>query len=166
MTFTTCTLVASFILFRGFNTTDAVNTLSLICGFLVIFSGVYLLNLSREDPDGYNSMASKYENGIPTDGIAGFETRRSMQLRRSSENLARRLSHNRSLSLTDQRLIHSYEAENGAFGLGDLAGDSDDEGGRARRKSRGSIEVRANGVHFVDDDEYSPPRRPSGDERR
>ncbi|KAG9948457.1 DUF803-domain-containing protein, partial [Aureobasidium melanogenum] len=34
VTFTTCTLVASFILFQGFNTSDAVNTISLLCGFL------------------------------------------------------------------------------------------------------------------------------------
>ena len=46
--FTTATIVASAILFQGFNTTDATNTLSLICGFLIIFMGVYLLNISRQ----------------------------------------------------------------------------------------------------------------------
>lgn len=49
VTFTTATLCASFILFSGFNTTDTINTLSLICGFLITFTGVYLLNLSRTD---------------------------------------------------------------------------------------------------------------------
>jgi hypothetical protein len=46
--FTTATIVASAILFQGFNTTGGVNTISLICGFLVIFMGVYLLNISRQ----------------------------------------------------------------------------------------------------------------------
>ncbi|KAF1986374.1 DUF803-domain-containing protein [Aulographum hederae CBS 113979] len=89
VTFTTATLLASFILFRGFNTADAVNTISLLCGFLVIFTGVYLLNLSREDPEGIKlgrtaPASSIFDDAAPTDGIAGFTTRRSMQARRSS----------------------------------------------------------------------------------
>ncbi|WVQ83312.1 hypothetical protein IAT38_005451 [Cryptococcus sp. DSM 104549] len=46
--FTTATIIASAILFSGFNTPGGVNTISLICGFLIIFMGVYLLNISRE----------------------------------------------------------------------------------------------------------------------
>jgi hypothetical protein len=46
--FTTCTIIASAILFQGFNTTGGVNTVSLLCGFLIIFMGVYLLNISRQ----------------------------------------------------------------------------------------------------------------------
>lgn len=46
--FTTATIIASAILFQGFNTTDAVNTISLLCGFLTIFMGVFLLNISRQ----------------------------------------------------------------------------------------------------------------------
>jgi magnesium transporter len=45
--FSTATVVASLILFQGFNTTDATNTLSLLCGFVVTFLGVHLLNISR-----------------------------------------------------------------------------------------------------------------------
>ncbi|KAK0437218.1 magnesium transporter NIPA-domain-containing protein [Armillaria borealis] len=45
--FSSSTIVASLILFQGFNTTDATNTISLISGFIVIFLGVHLLNLSR-----------------------------------------------------------------------------------------------------------------------
>src|SRR5271154_4464066 len=59
VTFTTATLCASFILFRGFNTSDAVNTLSLLSGFLVIFTGVYLLNLSRGDPNGHRLISGQ-----------------------------------------------------------------------------------------------------------
>ena len=72
VTFTTATLCASFVLFQGFNTADAVNTISLLCGFLVIFTGVYLLNLSRGDPDGHTLLNGKVSNGIPTDGIASI----------------------------------------------------------------------------------------------
>ncbi|EMF14885.1 DUF803-domain-containing protein [Sphaerulina musiva SO2202] len=102
VTFTTCTLTASFIMFRGFNTADAVNTISLLCGFLTIFTGVYLLNLSREDPDGMNAGIKSARDGrgqyhdidgIPTDGLAGLQTRLSMQSRRSGE-----LHHRRSNS--------------------------------------------------------------------
>lgn len=39
--------MASLILFQGLNTSGGVNTLSLICGFITTFLGVYLLNLSR-----------------------------------------------------------------------------------------------------------------------
>jgi magnesium transporter len=132
VTFTTATLCASFILFRGFNTTDAVNTLSLLCGFLVIFSGVYLLNLSRKDPDGTHMMNGKAigDDAIPTDPMSGISTRRSMQARRSLD------PHRRSSSITSNfslqgiqvrrhdesaGLMHSYDVEQGAFGLSDLA---------------------------------------------
>lgn len=56
--FTTSTIIASAILFQGFNTTDAGKTVSLICGFLIIFMGVYLLNLSREpeSPKGHSAL--------------------------------------------------------------------------------------------------------------
>ncbi|KAG8978743.1 hypothetical protein FRC05_010017 [Tulasnella sp. 425] len=48
--FTTCTIVASIILFQGFNTTDTANSVSLVTGFIIIFIGVHLLNISRK-PD-------------------------------------------------------------------------------------------------------------------
>lgn len=43
--FTTATITASAIMFQGWNTTSLTNTVSLICGFLIIFSGVYLLDM-------------------------------------------------------------------------------------------------------------------------
>ncbi|KAG5300488.1 DUF803 domain-containing protein [Histoplasma ohiense] len=129
VTFTTATLCASFILFHGFNTTDPVNTISLLCGFLVIFAGVYLLNLSRSDPDGI-SLAGKTneDDGVPTDGIASIQTRLSLQNRRSMDR------HRRSSSSIEyyggpsdrEGLMRSYDVESGAFGLQDLAEESDD----------------------------------------
>ncbi|KAI9827714.1 MAG: hypothetical protein M1832_004203 [Thelocarpon impressellum] len=131
VTFTTATLCASFILFSGFNTTDAVNTLSLLSGFLVIFAGVYLLNLSRGDPDGHKLLNGHISEGIPTDGIAGIQTRRSMQARRSSIEAGRLSSGSLSYGRGDREgLIHAYDEENGDFGLTDLAEESegDDKG--------------------------------------
>ena len=142
VTFTTATLCASFILFQGFNTVDAVNTISLLCGFLVIFAGVYLLNLAREDPDGHKMMNGKMvgDEGIPTDPVASLQTRRSMQARRSSAD-----PHRRSSSLTfhvggggsreSDGLIHSYDVEHGAFGLTDLEEESDGNGEASRRQN-------------------------------
>lgn len=134
VTFTTATLCASFILFKGFNTADAVNTLSLLSGFLVIFAGVYLLNLSRGDPDGHRLLNGSIEDGVPTDAIASLQTRRSMQARRSLE--AHRLS-NGSVGFSNREdregLIHSYDEENGGFGLSDLTEDSEGINGALHR---------------------------------
>lgn len=164
VTFTTCTLVASFVLFKGFNTTDAVNTISLLCGFLTTFAGVYLLNLSREDPDGRSMMGgtnSQYDgpDGIPTDALGAVLTRRSMQSRRSSD---RRRSHSGNLgsriSGEDTGLMHNYDVEsaNGdsGFGLGELSEGHDSDDGYPR-KSFGSVTINgmagsANGKVHVD----------------
>lgn len=90
VTFTTFTLLASFILFRGFNTASAVNIISLLIGFLIIFSGVYLLNISRKDNEGRNREIFGVHNGkdmAPLDnGVGGFSSmRRSLQVNRSVE---------------------------------------------------------------------------------
>lgn len=97
VSFTTATLVALFILFRGFNTTLSINIISLICGFIIIFMGVYLLNISRkhknedllpvstEDPDTERLFGSgKNLNDIPLDNVVGggISMRRSLQLHR------------------------------------------------------------------------------------
>ncbi|RVX72652.1 hypothetical protein B0A52_04050 [Exophiala mesophila] len=146
VTFTTATLCASFILFSGFNTTDAVNTISLLCGFLVIFAGVYLLNLSRGDPDGHRLLNGKIEeDGIPTDPLATYSTRLSMQARRSTD------PHRRSSSLTfspggirhvsreSAGLMHDYDVEQNAFGLTDLVEDPEEleNGSSSQKKEQG-----------------------------
>ncbi|KAJ2933187.1 hypothetical protein H1R20_g3920, partial [Candolleomyces eurysporus] len=53
--FSTATLVASIILFQGFNTDDTANAVSLLTGFVVTFLGVHLLNLS---PDSQNPRST------------------------------------------------------------------------------------------------------------
>ncbi|GAA5900126.1 hypothetical protein JCM6882_002619 [Rhodosporidiobolus microsporus] len=47
--FSSATLLASIILFRGLNTSGAKDTLSLLAGLYIISLGVYLLNLSRSE---------------------------------------------------------------------------------------------------------------------
>lgn len=105
------TLAASFILFRGFNTTNAVNTISLLCGFLVIFSGVYLLNVSRVDPNGHLLLNVNGGEGIPMDnGMAVIPARRSLQAHRNSVGAAgtRRSS---AMHRQDASLMATYEEE-------------------------------------------------------
>ncbi len=126
VTFTTATLCASFILFSGFNTTDTVGTLSLLCGFLVTFTGVYLLNLSRSDPNGTRMTAGRGgADSTGTDMISSIQTRISMEARRSF-GPNRRLSTS-SNTADRQGLIQAYDEEAAGFGLTDLTEDSDDD---------------------------------------
>lgn len=130
VTFTTSTLCASFILYGGFNTSDAVNTISLLSGFLVIFTGVYLLNISRADPDGRRLMdGGSPRDGIATDIVSGIQTRRSMQSRRSIDPHRMSVGSNGYSRAGDREgLIRAYdEEENTGFGLTDLAEDSDED---------------------------------------
>ncbi|KAG8161454.1 hypothetical protein KVR01_008441 [Diaporthe batatas] len=132
VTFTTATLCASFILYSGFNTTDPINTLSLLCGFLVTFTGVYLLNLSRSDPNGFKMISGRGgDDSVGTDMISQIQTRMSMEARRSLGHGGDR-----------EGLMRAYdEEEAAAFGLTDLAEDSDDERSGARTKQNGSASV-------------------------
>lgn len=66
--FTTSTIIASAILFQGFNTTDGTNTVSLLCGFLIIFMGVYLLNVSREPEKPHPHTA--LDSGVMSEFLA------------------------------------------------------------------------------------------------
>ncbi|KAJ5887388.1 magnesium transporter [Penicillium taxi] len=45
--FTTCTLSASIIFYRGLNTSNWTSIISMICGFLLNFTGISLLTLSK-----------------------------------------------------------------------------------------------------------------------
>ena len=68
--FSSCTIVASLILFQGFNTADTANTVSLLTGFIITFLGVHLLNISRvPDPpldhlNGQPNSHSALEGGL------------------------------------------------------------------------------------------------------
>lgn len=163
VTFTTATLCASFILFGGFNTTNAVNTISLLAGFLIIFTGVYLLNLSREDPNGHRMLSGQGTDGIATDMISSIQTRRSMQARRSVGDPARYSigsgygAHGRS---DRDGLIRSYDEEE-TVGLNDLAEESEDD---APLKPNGKSKGKANGK-FIQPIDVSRSRNSSRSSR-
>lgn len=101
-----------------------VSTLSLVCGFLVTFTGVYLLNLSRHDPNGTKSLARRDGgDATGTDMISSIQTRMSMEARRSQGG--HRLS---GVGADREGLIRAYDEEEAlGFGLTDLAEDTDEE---------------------------------------
>ncbi|KAK0753218.1 magnesium transporter NIPA-domain-containing protein [Schizothecium vesticola] len=160
VTFTTATLCASFILFHGFNTTDVVSTLSLVCGFLVTFTGVYLLNLSRYDPNGTKSLARRDGgDATGTDMISSIQTRMSMEARRSQGG--HRLS---GVGADREGLIRAYDEEEAlGFGLTDLAEDTDEEQDDDPRSPMiASHQQHGNGNGHVKSEtiEMQPPRKP------
>jgi hypothetical protein len=160
VTFTTATLCASFILFSGFNTTDTVNTLSLLCGFLVTFTGVYLLNLSRTDPNGVGMLAGHGgADAIGTDMVSTMQTRMSMEARHSLGG--GRLSIGSSRGGGDREgLIRAYDEEEAAgCGLTDLAEETDEDDPRSPMVPQAN--GAANGRHKGDDAiEMRPQKSP------
>lgn len=91
VTFTTATLIANFILFRNYNDAGPKDSISLICGFLIIFSGVYLLNISRNKNSKHNQLFSAQDDlsDIPMDaGISAIQTRRSLHIHRSGTGVS------------------------------------------------------------------------------
>ena len=84
-----------------------------------------MLNLSRGDPDGHKMLNGRIADGVPTDGLTGLQTRRSMQTRRSIE--AGRASTGSTGFGRGERgvLMHSFEESN--VGLGDLTEDSEED---------------------------------------
>ena len=80
--FTTATILASVTLFKGFNDTTTVQTVSVFCGFFTIFVGVFLLNSSKAAQGGAvgnnsldksgNQRHGISENGIRRDGRDGL----------------------------------------------------------------------------------------------
>lgn len=124
------------------------NTVSLLCGFLIIFTGVYLLNLSRSDPNGQKSAgAHSGYDATPTDMVSSFQTRRSMQARRSGDPSRHSIG---SAHGDREGLIRAYDEEEAAgFGLTDLAEESDGEGSHrpnghnGRSKEQDTIELQS-----------------------
>jgi hypothetical protein len=71
--FCTATIVASLILFKGFNTENATNTVSLLCGFIVTFLGVHILNLSMlEESAAQVDRSAALEGRLSLDGWHGI----------------------------------------------------------------------------------------------
>jgi magnesium transporter len=128
VTCTTATLCASFILFKGFNTTSAINTISLLCGFLVIFSGVYLLNFSRTDPHGFTAVDRDIEFPLENGISAAIQGRRSLQGRRSNGDIARRASLSAAAAKRKQEesLLQAFEEDDIELGLNRVSEEEED----------------------------------------
>lgn len=77
--FSTATIVASLILFQGFNTTSGADTVTLLAGFIVTFLGVHVLNLSRRPDPPKENGHSALESGL-------MNPRMSLQGRPSLDN--------------------------------------------------------------------------------
>jgi hypothetical protein len=58
--FTTCTLSASFIFYKGINTDDITNIFSIVCGFLLDFTGVAVLTLSKKEETAIHRQKTDY----------------------------------------------------------------------------------------------------------
>jgi hypothetical protein len=103
--------------------------MSLLCGFLVTFTGVYLLNLSRSDPNGTKTLAGRNIDTTGTDMVSTIQTRLSMEARRSMGHPRVSLGSNHG---DREGLIRAYdEEEAGGFGLTDLTEESDEEDPRS-----------------------------------
>ena len=62
--FSTATIVASVILFQGFNTDDPANSISLLAGFVVTFLGVHLLEISRKPDPGAGAPPHAHHSAL------------------------------------------------------------------------------------------------------
>lgn len=130
--FSTCTIAASLILFQGFNTTDATNTISLIAGFVVTFLGVHLLNISRspeplpiENGHGHSRRNSTLDSGLMNPRISG----RSVDVPWSPALPLYSAGHGRRSSLyhAQNATLHSAFEEDGAVGLDDLREEEEED---------------------------------------
>ncbi|KAJ3998096.1 DUF803-domain-containing protein [Lentinula boryana] len=69
--FTSATIVASLILFQGFNTDNTASAVSLLCGFAVTFLGVHVLDISRRANDELEDrLIQPLRSSVP--GESGF----------------------------------------------------------------------------------------------
>lgn len=133
--FSSCTILASLILYQGFNTTDGTNTISLLAGFIVTFLGVHLLNLSRkpEPPLGGENGHSALESGLMNPRLS-LQGRMSLDGWNGGANGQREdgvLGHGRRSSMYRAQtttLFNAFEENDpNAVALGELHEEDDDE---------------------------------------
>ncbi|KAJ7854536.1 magnesium transporter NIPA-domain-containing protein [Mycena olivaceomarginata] len=91
--FCTATIVASLILFKGFNTTSFADTVSLLSGFVVTFLGVHVLNLAMLSERAAKEEGEAGLGGVSLDGGSPWNhhghARRDSGSRRTSLNALR-----------------------------------------------------------------------------
>ncbi|KAE9390308.1 DUF803-domain-containing protein [Gymnopus androsaceus JB14] len=93
--FTSATIVASLIMFQGFNTDNTTGAVSLLCGFTVTFLGVHILDLSRSAND--DASVQPPRSAVPGEG-GFFMPRQSLGDRTSLDGWDGRISHHRRTS--------------------------------------------------------------------
>ncbi|BGP19576.1 hypothetical protein JCM10213v2_007671 [Rhodosporidiobolus nylandii] len=82
--FSTSTLIASLILFRGLNTSGGKDTFSLLGGLYVICLGVYLLNLSRSENEAH--AARRHSANGTRHSLLGQDSRQGGRLSMASDS--------------------------------------------------------------------------------
>ncbi|KAJ7451245.1 DUF803-domain-containing protein [Mycena galericulata] len=127
--FCTATIVASLILFKGFNTTNATNTVSLLCGFIVTFLGVHILNISMLDE---SAAQAEETGGVVLEGRLSLEGWRGHPVRRESIGGG----HVRRGSLQRTPLFGGFRIE-GEEALHRLLEEDEDSDERSARRSDG-----------------------------
>jgi hypothetical protein len=122
---------------------------------------VYLLNISRSDPDGHKLIDGANNDGIATDIISGTLTRRSMQARRSLDPQRRSMGSNGYPRGGDREgLMHAFdEEENVGFDLADL--ESDNEDNPPKEAANGKMNGNGNKRSFGEPLEQERTRRSS-----
>lgn len=157
--FSSATIVASLILFQGFNTTDGTNTVSLLMGFIVTFLGVHLLNISRtSQPPLDGNSHSALEGGLMNprlslQGRASLDGWSGVAPDRSDTTGTSRMSghHRRNSSLyRNQTLFNAYDGPDGLAGT----------------ESVGLHELREEDESDDDADERTHLRNPNGHARQ
>jgi len=63
--FTTATILANTILFEGFNDAQGTDVVSIFCGFITIFLGIFLLNSTHEEVQNPHLRPSTCAAGLP-----------------------------------------------------------------------------------------------------
>lgn len=107
VTFTSATLTASFILYRNLDDSDAKDSISLVCGFVIIFIGVYLLNLSRK----WSNHGAHGPHGLPLHQSDPLDLEQiPLETRVPQEN-----RHQRKISSTSSYLGDNVEHEDDGF---------------------------------------------------
>ncbi|KAJ6469396.1 magnesium transporter NIPA-domain-containing protein [Mycena sanguinolenta] len=110
--FSSATIVASLILFEGFNTTNASTTVSLLCGFIVTFLGVHILNLSMIEESA--QALEEAEGGVLLEGRLSLDGWHNVRRDSLSMGLPSPLGHARRSSLyrAQATLFNAYAGEN------------------------------------------------------
>ncbi|CAJ0867967.1 10548_t:CDS:2 [Entrophospora sp. SA101] len=120
--FTTSTIIASVLLFQGFNTGNTANLITLFCGFLTIFAGVYLLNIAKNEGIG---LASSLKENNTLLGSGG-DTSGNSSIMLSS--IGDHHHHDSLMRTRDATLLNAFDEESlGLTQLNDDITDSEDE---------------------------------------